>query len=319
MPLGDGRDRAATFLERVVIGKMASRKRRFLAGGTGILFIILLLLLLLLEQYGLVNWRSEHAIAPAEGELAVHFIDVGQGDAILIQAPGKSVLIDGGPRDAASDLTGYLRRGGITRLDLVISTHPHEDHIGGLPAVLEAFSVGEVIDPAVPHTTQTFEQYLALIEANKITFTAARSGLTRDLGGGALLRLLHPAAPDPEADLNNCSVVARLSFGKISFLFTGDIESLAEREILQRERHLATTILKVAHHGSKTSTDPLFLDAVSPAVAVICYGENQYGLPHPDTLDNLAKAGAVVYSTAQNGTIRLLTDGHTYTVHTERS
>ena len=165
-----------------MIRKMSSRKRRFFAGGTGILLIVLLsLVFLLLEQYGLVDWWSEQIVAPA-GELAVHFIDVGQGDAILIQAPDKNVLIDGGPRNAGSDLTRYLKQAGVSQLDLVISTHPHDDHIGGLPAVLEAIPVEEVIDPAVPHTTQTVEQYLALIEAKQILFTAAESGLTRELG-----------------------------------------------------------------------------------------------------------------------------------------
>ena len=127
------------------------------------------------------------------GELAVHFIVWARERSI--QAPDKNVLIDGGPRNAGSDLTRYLKQAGVSQLDLVISTHPHDDHIGGLPAVLEAIPVEEVIDPAVPHTTQTFEQYLALIEAKQILFTAAESGLTRELWGGALLRLLHPAAP----------------------------------------------------------------------------------------------------------------------------
>ncbi|MEW5784194.1 MAG: MBL fold metallo-hydrolase [Bacillota bacterium] len=299
---------------------MASRKRRLPVKVTGVLLLLVILTMLTLfaGQTGLSDWWAGRAVTPAAGELAVHFIDVGQGDAILIQAPAQNVLIDGGPRGAGVDLASYLHQCGVNRLDLVVSTHPHDDHIGGLLEVLDKMPVDEVMDPAVAHTTQTFEKYLALIDEKNIRFTTARAGLSRDLGGGAVLSLLHPVAPQPDDGLNNCSVVLRLTFGRVSFLMTGDVEQAAERAILEREGRIRSTVLKVAHHGSRSSSDSLFLDAVKPAVAVICYGDNQYGVPHQETVQYLAETGALIYSTFEHGTVMMITDGNTYTVHTGR-
>ena len=175
--------------------------------------------------------------------LAVHFIDVGQGDAILVQAPGAALLIDGGPGTAGQKVVDYLKKAGIAGIDLVISTHPHEDHIGGLLSVLQNFPVGEVIDPAVVHTTKTFKNYLTLIDEKDIIFTEGRAGMHRDLGGGAVLAILHPVSPSGQ-HLNNASIVARLTFGQTAFLFTGDAEEEAEAEILRRGVNSKATSLR---------------------------------------------------------------------------
>ena len=300
---------------------MSSRRKRFPAGiAAAVLLIVLLALFLAGPEYlDPAKWWAGPSRAPASGELAIHFFDVGQGDAILIQAPAQNVLIDGGPRGAGADLARYLVDCGIKRLDLVIATHPHEDHIGGLLTVLDQITVEEVMDPAVPHTAQTYEKFLMLIDEKEIRFTSARAGMSRDLGGGAVLTLLHPADSDTAAGLNDCSIVVRLAFGRVSFLFTGDAEAAAEREMLRRGGDIRCTILKVAHHGSSSSTGEAFLDAVKPESAIICYGSNQYGLPHPDTLDKLAAAGVTVYSTFEHGTIIIMTDGDKYTVNPDRN
>lgn len=249
------------------------------------------------------------------GELVAHFIDVGQGDAILIEAPGYAALIDGGPGAAGQAVCGYIKEQGIKSIDLVIATHPHEDHIGGLVDVLKEFPVKEVIDPAVIHTTKTYEDFLTIIDERDIKFTEGRADLTRDLGGTATLQILHPGSPS-SSDLNNASIVTRIFFGKTSFLFTGDAESAAENEIIGRGYDLNSTILKVGHHGSKTSTTQAFLTAVDPQVAVVMCGDgNSYGHPHAETLAKLHDSKTDIYRTDTQGAIVIKTDGHSFTVN----
>lgn len=257
---------------------------------------------------------------PASGQLKVHFIDVGQGDSIFIKLPsGGNMLIDGGPRSAGQKVVSYLKQAGVTSIDLVISTHPHEDHIGGLISVLDQFPVGEVIDPAVVHTTKTFEKYLTLVDIKDIKFTEGRAGMERDLGNGAKIFLLHPVNPS-SSHLNDASIVAKLTFGHISFLFTGDAEQASEMQILTQSRVIPeSTILKVGHHGSNTGTTQAFLDVVNPEVAVIqCGVNNHYGHPHEEVLQRLAVAGIDIYRTDQHGDIVFTSDGQTYDVNVKQ-
>lgn len=251
------------------------------------------------------------------GEVLVHFIDVGQGDSILIQTPEQNILIDAGERTAGESVVEYLRNLNVTYLNIVISTHPHSDHIGGLINVINNITTGEVIDPAVPHTTQTYEDYLVLIDQKNIKFTEGKAGMSRDLGGGALMQIIHPSSPSV-SDLNNASIVVRLTFGDISFVFSGDAENEAENEILLRDYDLSATVLKVGHHGSRTSTSDSYLSAVSPKVAVIsCGKDNTYGHPHEETLKLLKDSGIDVYRTDTNGTIVIKTDGQSLDIDTQ--
>ncbi len=247
----------------------------------------------------------------SRGDLEVHFIDVGQGEAIFIRTAMHHVLIDGGSRGEA--VPNYLARQGVVQLDLVIATHPHADHIGGLINVLHQFPVLEVIDPAVPHTTRTFEEYLTLIDDLNIPFTEGRAGMTRELGG-ATLELLHPVDPSSR-DLNDASIVARLSYGAVHFLFTGDAEAPSEYAMLSRSQDLRSTVLKVGHHGSHSSTTQEFLRAVDPEIAVIMCGvDNTYGHPHDVVLTRLEAAGIPIYRTDLHGSIVIHTDGINYEV-----
>ncbi|MGI5875458.1 MAG: ComEC/Rec2 family competence protein [Dethiobacteria bacterium] len=257
---------------------------------------------------------SETQTYPAATEqLIVHFIDVGQGDAIFIQTPEQNILIDGGERE--DTVVQYLENQSVTALDLVVGTHPHSDHIGGLINVLEKYPVKEIIDPAVVHTTKTFEDYLTLIEQKGIKFTVGRSGMSRDLGGNVKMTLLHPGSPS-SSDLNNASIVTKITFGQINFLLAADAEESAEQEILaQNSVSLASTILKLGHHGSITGTTPAFLTAVSPEIAVImCGKDNKYSHPHEETLQKLTEAGVKLYRTDLHGTIVITTNGQTYAV-----
>ena len=251
--------------------------------------------------------------APPTGMLEAHFIDVGQGDSILIKTTNKNILIDGG--DRGNIVVNYLRNQGVSSLDLVIGTHPHADHIGGLINVMDAIPVKEIIDPGVAHTTITFEDYLDIIDEKDIIFTEGRAGMTRDLGGGAEMKIIHPSSPY-SSHLNNASIVCRITFGEVSFMFTGDAEREAESQILNRGYELDSDILKVGHHGSSTSTTQAFLNVVDPDVAVIMCGmNNQYGHPHHETLENLSAANIDIFRTDKHGTIVIKTDGLTYEIN----
>lgn len=203
---------------------------------------------------------------------------------------------------------------GIDKLDVVIGTHPHADHIGGLIDVIRELTVKEVIDPGVIHTTKTFEEYLTLIDEKDITFTEGRAGMRRDLGDGVIFEILHPQNPSSQ-HLNDASVVVRITYGDISFLFAGDAEEASELEMIQRSHDLKSTVLKTGHHGSSTSTSRSFLDAVNPEIAVImCAEGNTYGHPHAQTLQRLIDSGIDVYRTDISGNIVITTDGSTYRV-----
>ena len=250
-------------------------------------------------------------------DLKVHFIDVGQGDSVLIQAQDKHVLIDGGSRGAGQTVVDYLRNNGVGKLDLVIATHPHEDHIGGLLAVLTEFEVLEIMDPGVIHTSKTFEEYLDLIDSKDIPFTEARAGMSRNLGDGVRIEILHPVNPS-SSHLNNASIVARLTYGNVAFLFTGDAESEAEQAMLDRG-NLGANVLKVGHHGSRTSSSSAFLNAVRPSFAIISVGsDNRYGHPHQEILDRLGDANVRDYRTDLHGTIVITTEGTSVDIRTAR-
>ncbi|TVR40049.1 MAG: MBL fold metallo-hydrolase [Bacteroidia bacterium] len=244
----------------------------------------------------------------------VHFVDVGQGDAIYVVTPEKNVLIDGGRRN--SGIVEYLQRLEVESIDLVIGTHPHADHVGGLIEVFHTFDVTEVIDPEVNYSTVTYRDYRTTIDSREITFTAGRSGMEWQLSEGAVMQIVHPAAPSTR-HINDASVVARIVFGDIAVLLTGDAEERAEREMLARSEPLRSQILKVGHHGSITSTTLDFLEQVKPEVAVIMVGEgNRYAHPNEETLHNLEAAGAEIYRTDTHGSIVIKTNGIRYVIHT---
>ncbi|MFO7999525.1 MAG: MBL fold metallo-hydrolase, partial [Bacteroidales bacterium] len=246
----------------------------------------------------------------------VHFIDVQQGDAILIRTRGTNTLIDGGERD--SGLLEYLARLAVDTIHLMVATHPHADHIGGLAEVLRRLPVLEVMDPGVVHTTRLFTHYLELIDSLDIPFTEARAGMERLLAPGAVLRVLHPTEPS-ERHLNDASVVCLLELDGLSVLFPGDLEREGETRVLERFPALQAEVLKVAHHGSTTSSSQAFLDAVRPEMAVIfCAENNDYGFPHKETLAKLFGLGAGVYRTDLNGSVVVHSDGQDYYVETQR-
>ena len=248
------------------------------------------------------------------GPLQVHYIDVGQGDSILIVSPeGKVLLIDGG--EAGSGALNYLKQNGITHIDLMVATHPHADHIGGLIDVLRAIPVTEVVTNGASTTTRTYERFLDAIAEAQALYREVRRGDRLQLG---CLRfdVLNASA---QGDLNEESIVLRLLHGEVGFLFAADAGIEAEQRMLGAGGDLRAHVLKVGHHGSRSASSPAFLAAVAPVVAVYsCADGNSFGHPHPEVLANLATVGADIYGTDLNGTVVVTSDGNTYQVTGER-
>ncbi len=244
--------------------------------------------------------------------LQVHFIDVGQGDSILIQTPQKqNILIDGGEKDQGIFLKGYLEKQGVKHLHMVIGTHPHADHIGGLGFILENFPTDLIILPPVVHSTRTFEDLLRTIELHNIPLKPTPSPEPYTFEENLTLEFLGPHR-DFQDHLNNWSIVLKLTYVDHKFLFTGDIEVGAETALIQdySSKILSAHVLKVPHHGSSTSSTEPFLEAVSPNISVISSGkENPYGHPHKETVERLFRFSPVVYRTDLQGTILLKSDG----------
>ena len=246
---------------------------------------------------------------PGDNEIIVAFLDVGQGDSILIRSRDHAVLIDGGDINRNEPVLGYLRRAGISRLDYVIATHPHRDHIGGLITVLGRIEVGQILMPDVVHTTYTFEHFIAVIENNQIPVHAPTPG--ESFAAGIInFTVLAPEEGFAGSNLNDASIVLRLDHGNTSFLFTGDAEGGSERAMLASGQDLSADVIKIGHHGSRTSTSDAFLDGVMPMAAVISVGSsNRFGHPHSEVLVRLKYRGIAVYRTDEMGTVVMATDG----------
>ncbi|BDI31844.1 hypothetical protein CCAX7_38950 [Capsulimonas corticalis] len=256
------------------------------------------------------------------GIMTVSYIDIGQGDSELLQTPsGKNILIDSGPPGSRAALMGYLSRRGVTDLDFIIASHPHEDHIGNMPAVLQQFTVHEFLDSGLATASQTQKRMLQEIKAHGVKFTiVSRSlvGTKRDLGDGVTMQFFEPKTPlltGTSSDPNNNSVVCKVTDGKVRFLFCGDQEETERARLYQDNPDLRAEIYKAAHHGSHNGTDDAFMARVQPKDAIISCGVgNSYGHPHKEALMALAKSGAKVWRTDQQGTIVVTTDGKTYHV-----
>ncbi len=267
--------------------------------------------------WNLLKPEEAPAFIASDDELAVAFLDVGQGDALLARCGGQTLLVDAGDNDTAQALVDELKTMGVTRIDLLVGTHPHADHIGGLDLVIETFDIGAVWMPDVTSNTRSFEDVLDALDAKGHSVTVPAPGTTAALGP-ALVRALGPVK-DYGDDLNDWSMVVKLTFGQTSYLLTGDAERIAEQDILDSGADLRATVLKVGHHGSRTSTSKAFLQAVSPRYAVIsCGAGNSYGHPHKETLETLQKQGVTVYRTDLSGTITSVSDGVNITFFEER-
>jgi competence protein ComEC len=277
---------------------------------------ILVTLLILALCLGVIACSSQDAagavITAGGGQsLKVHFIDVGQSDAILIQGPkGENIVIDGGNNNDSEVVINYIKKQGIKDLRAVIGTHPHEDHIGGLDAVIKSFNVEKVYLPKAVHTTATFRDVLKAVSDKGIKVATAVKGVSLPLSG-MTAEFIGPVSSEYD-NLNNHSAVLKLTYGETSFLFQGDAEEESERDILKGNvsDKLKADVLKVGHHGSASSTSTEYLAKVNPNYAVIMVGKgNDYGHPHKETMKLLQSKGIAIYRTDEEGTIVAESDG----------
>jgi len=276
------------------------------------------LIMLLLAIITIAVWHQ--AAQTFNRQLEVFFLDVGQGDSIIISSPtGRTVLIDGGSHSqggaelARQVILPALYRRGITRLDGLILTHPHDDHVGALAEVIEQVPVGMILEGEQASSLPAYRQFRQIAKARDIPVTQAHPGQIFNLGQGITGEVLHPQAfflAGTNDDENNNSVVLRLTYGKASFIFCGDLQQEGEESLLLAQPVVTSAVLKVGHHGSLDATSAAFLEAVKPKWAIISVGAgNSFGHPHQDTLQRLAAAQTKVLRTDQDGMITARTDG----------
>ncbi len=268
------------------------------------------------KQYSVPERTS--SASPQSGNLTVHFIDVGQGDSILVEYDGKTMLIDAGDNNMGYTVSAFLKEQKISSLDYVVATHPHADHIGGMLTILNQYPVGQFIDSGYPHTSQTYENMLTAIDTKNIPFHVAQRGETIDLASGLEIMVLNPGKERSE-DLNENSVVLKITDRDVSFLLMGDAGLEAEESIMAAGYDVDADILKVGHHASTSGSGHNFISSVSPEVSIIEVGaDNDYGHPHAEILQRL-KSLSTIYRTDDHGTITITTDGSTYTLTTKKT
>lgn len=249
--------------------------------------------------------------------LVVTYVDVGQGDCQIVMCDGKSMLIDGGMEDKGSTVVSVLGKLGISYLDYVVCTHAHADHCGGLAGALSAMDAEVVLAPKSEEDTEAYKNFKKIVQSKGIKITHTNPGDVFDLGGSKV-EVLGPITEDTD-ELNNTSLVLKISYGKTSFLFTADAESDEEHDIINSGADLRADVLKVGHHGSSGSSSYSFLREVMPKFAIIGVGkDNSYGHPHDNTLSRLRDVGATVYRTDMQGDITAVSDGRNITITTSK-
>lgn len=249
-------------------------------------------------------------------DLVVHFIDVGQGDCVLVQARDKNLLIDSGSNSSSKKVIHYIKKLKIKKIDYVIATHPHEDHIGAMDSILKNFEIDTFYAPKITSSGKDFTNLVKELTSKNKKISILKAGMHIKIYPDINLEVLSPKK-DTYENINNYSSVIRLNFNEIKFLFTGDSEKDIEEELLQHNINLSSQVLKVGHHGSKTSTSADFLNKVNPIYAIISCGlGNDYGHPDSNVIKLLKEKNIKTFRTDKEGNILLYCDGKTLSYST---
>jgi competence protein ComEC len=259
-------------------------------------------------------------VQPSKG-LNVHYIDIGQGDSIYIKTPaGEDILIDGGSKASGSKVVAYLKKQKVDDIEVLISTHPDADHVGGLDEVLAAFKVENVYAPKVQHTTQAFKDFLTAVKNEKLTIKTAKLDVLLPLKDKSIqAKFIGPVKDYNKTDLNNWSAVLQLTYNKNKFLFMGDAETQAEKDMLAKKLISKVDVLKVGHHGAKETTTNELLKVAKPTYSIISVGaKNSYKHPTNEVLKRLTTIKSKIYRTDQKGTIVVTSDGEKIIITTEK-
>lgn len=247
--------------------------------------------------------------------IKIHYIDVGQGDSIFIELPNKqSMLIDAGESSKGNIVASYISNMGYSKIDYIVGTHPHTDHIGGLAHIINSFSISKVYMPKSVSTSKTYENLLNTIAQKGLKITSAKAGVNIINDGMLSVNII---APTKEySDLNNSSAVVKITYGNRQFLFMGDVETKSENNIIS---NVSADVIKVGHHGSDTSSGQAFVNKVKPKYAIIMVGSNnKYGHPYQTIVDRWSNSGAKVYRTDISGNIIVISDGNSLDIKTSK-
>lgn len=295
-----------------------------MAGKKGInkkvVYLIVILIIAICSAFGIGGFGEfsdeepldQTDLTDAQSSFQVHYIDVGQGNCSLIVCDGKTLLIDAGENGHETEVINYIRSLGIEKLDYIIATHQHSDHIGGLPEVIEEFGMDNIIMPKLTEeqtpTTSTYKAFLKAVQASGAKVIASKVGASYSLGS-ATFDIYGPVTNDAE-DINSMSVITKVTYGENTFMFTGDAESDEEKEVVETGADLDCDVLNVGHHGSYTSSCKEFLNAVTPEICIIsCGADNDYGHPHDKALNRIKKHTEEIYRTDICGSIIIESDG----------
>ena len=265
-----------------------------------------------------ISFLTQNNNVNYENKMIIHYIDVGQGDCILIQVNNKNLLIDSGPSSNRKDLLNYLEKLDIKKLDYIIATHPHEDHIGNMDTIIKRYDIGSFYSPKVITSSTTFENMISALVDKNLKINVLKKGVKGiDLGKNTEIEVFSPLENISSDNLNDYSPIIKITFLDNSFLFTGDAEISTEDTVLSENNNLNCDILKVGHHGSSTSTSTDFLISTNPSVAIISVGKNNsYGHPTSETLSLLNSYNIRTIRTDINGTVIAISDGKNINIST---
>ena len=278
---------------------------------------ILNMLMAFVMSFGILGSNVTPSDIPENSNFEVHFIDVGQADSALIECDGETMMIDGGNVADSNVVAAYLKKEDVTELNYVVCSHAHEDHVGGLSGALSVTKADNIYAPKTETNTKAYKNFKKKAEEQNVEIKHPNIGDEIQLGSSTV-EFLGPVDENGK-DLNSTSIVLKITYGNTSFLFTGDAESDEEEEILNSGADLKSTVLKVGHHGSRTSTSYPFLREVMPQYAVISVEKgNSYGHPNEETLSKLSDAGVEVYRTDESGDIVMTSDGNNISITTSK-